>query len=124
MAFGLEHRQDVARRPVAEQLTQSFFVIGDAVLFDQRDEIGWGVARQGRLGKMRIGGNEILGLAVEVGEIAPPAARNQDFLAQSVGALEHGDTAAALAGFDGAHQAGRAATEDECVEGMGHEGHM
>ena len=35
--------------------------------------------------------------------------------------FEDRDAAAALAGFDGAHQAGCAAAENECVEGVGHE---
>ena len=34
--------------------------------------------------------------------------------------FEDRDAAAALAGFDGAHQACRAAAEDECIEGVGH----
>jgi hypothetical protein len=58
---------------------------------------------------------------MKVGEVAASAARDKDLLAQPVGVLDHGDAAAALAGFDGAHQACRAAAENECVEGMGHE---
>ena len=44
---------------VAEKLTQRFFVVGDAMLLDQGDEVGWGVARQRGFGKVRIGGDEI-----------------------------------------------------------------
>ena len=86
------------------------------MLFDQRDEIGGRVAGQRRLGEMRIGGEEILGLAVEVGEIAAAAAGDENFLAQPVGVFEDRDAASALARFDGAHQAGCAATENQCVE--------
>jgi hypothetical protein len=57
---------------------------------------------------------------MKVGEIAAAAAGNKDFLSQAIGAFEHGDAASALAGFDGAHQAGRASAEDECIEGLGH----
>ncbi len=69
---------------------------------------------------MRIRREEILGLAVKVGEIAAAAAGDENLLAQAVGVFEDGDTASALAGFDGAHQAGRAAAENQCVEDMGH----
>jgi len=37
-----------------------------------------------------------------------------------LGVLEHSDAAPALASFDGAHQARRAAAENECIEGMDH----
>ncbi len=87
---------------------------------DQCDEIRGRVAGQRRLGKMRIRGKEILGLAVEVGEIAAAAAGDENLLAQTVGVFEQGDAPAALAGLDGAHQACRAAAENECVEAMGH----
>ena len=86
------------------------------MLFDQRDEIGGSVAGQRRLGEMGIGGEEIFGLAVEVGEVAASAAGDEDFLAEAVGVFEDGDAASALAGFDGAHEAGGSATEDQCVE--------
>jgi hypothetical protein len=36
--------------------------------------------------------------------------------------LEDGDAASALAGFNGTHQACRAAAENHCVEMMGHYG--
>jgi len=57
-------------------------------------------------------------LAVKVGEIAASAAGDQDFLSEAIGVFEDGDAAAALAGFDGAHQSGRAASENECIEGV------
>jgi len=57
---------------------------------------------------------------MEVGEIAASAAGDQDFLSQAIGMLQDCDVAAALAGFDGAHQSRRAATENKCIEGVGH----
>src|SRR5271163_3462061 len=57
---------------------------------------------------------------MKVGEVAASAAGDQNFLAQLTSMFEHGDAAAALAGFDGAHQACRATAENECIEGMGH----
>src|SRR4051794_25309207 len=45
-AFLFKHRDDLARRVVTEELPESFLVISNAMLFDERDEIGWCVARQ------------------------------------------------------------------------------
>jgi hypothetical protein len=59
---------------------------------------------------------------VEVGEVAAASAGDEDFLAETVGMLEDGDAASALAGFNGTHQACRAAAENHCVEMMGHYG--
>jgi hypothetical protein len=52
---------------------------------------------------------------VEVGEIAAAAAGDQDFLADSIRAFEHQNTAAPLAGFNGTHQASRAGSENDDV---------
>jgi hypothetical protein len=57
---------------------------------------------------------------VQVSEVATSAAGDQNFLAEAIRVFENGDAASALAGFDGAHQAGCAATENESVEGMDH----
>ena len=72
--FGQQHGHDRARRAVAEQLAERLLMIRDAMSLDQRDETGRCVARQGRLGKVRIGGEEILRPAVQIGEIRAPAA--------------------------------------------------
>jgi hypothetical protein len=69
---------------------------------------------------MQIRGEEIFWLAMKVGEIAASAAGDQDFLAQAIRVFEHGDAAAALAGFDSAHESCGASSENECIEGMGH----
>jgi hypothetical protein len=69
---------------------------------------------------MRIRGNKVSRQAMEVGEIAASAAGDQDFLSQAVGMFQDCDVAAALAGFDGAHQSRRAATENKCIEGVCH----
>jgi hypothetical protein len=65
---------------------------------------------------MRIGGEKILRLAVDVGEVAAAAARDENFLSQPVGVFEQCNAAAALARFDSAHEAGGASAEDQCVE--------
>ena len=40
-------RENVASRAIAEELSQSFFVIGNAMLLNERDEICGSVAGQG-----------------------------------------------------------------------------
>src|SRR3546814_16382877 len=75
-------RSDCLRRTVAEQLAERLFVPGDAMGVDQRDEIGGGVARQRRLGEMRVRRQKAIGGGVDVGEVAAPAARDQYLLAQ------------------------------------------
>src|SRR5258707_12151587 len=89
LAFGQQHGHDLARRAVAEKLTQGLLVPGDAMLVDQGDEIVLGAARQRRFAEMRIARQERLGAAQEVGEVAASAARDQDLLADLVRSEEH-----------------------------------
>ena len=55
---------------------------------------------------------------MQIGEIATPAAGDEDLFADAIGVLQHGDPAATFAGFDGAHQAGGPAAENDYVEGL------
>ena len=59
-------------------------MIGDAVLFYQRNKIGRRVARQRGLGKVRVGGDEIVRLAMQVGKVAAPAAGDQNLFADTL----------------------------------------
>ena len=79
-------------------------MIRDAVLLDQLYKIRSRVARQRRLRKMGIGREKIFRTGTQIREIAAPAARDQDFLADALRAFEHQHTAAPLARFDGAHE--------------------
>ena len=54
--------------------------------------------------------------AVQVGEVAAPAAGDQDLLADTLRALQHGRAPPAPAGFDGAHQAGCPGAENDYVK--------
>ncbi len=85
------------------------------MLFDQSHEVGRSVARKRRLGEMRIRGKKILRAGVQIGEIAAAAAGDQDLLPDSIRAFEHQHTASALAGFDGTHQPGSTASENDDV---------
>ena len=46
LTFRVHHIGDVRSSMIAEKLAQCFFVIGDAVFFDQGDEVGGCVTRQ------------------------------------------------------------------------------
>ena len=119
-ALGEQQVDDLPRRPVAEQLPERLFVPGDAVAFDEGDEVRGRVAAQRRLGEVRVGRDEAIGRGVEVGEVAPPAARDEDLPARRFGVLDHQHAASALAGLARAHQAGRAGAEDDDVVAVVH----
>lgn len=115
-AFGEQHRNDCARRAVAEQLTERLLVIGNAMAFDQRDEVVLGIAIERGFMKVRIGGQKSFRLAMQVGEIAPPAAGDQDFGARLVEMIQQQHLAAALSRGQSAHQPGGAGTDHDGVE--------
>jgi hypothetical protein len=119
-AFRLEHPGDILRGTIAEELAQRFFVVRDAMLLDESDEIRGSVTRQGGLREVLVRGDEVLRLAMEVGEIAAASAGDKDFFAYAIGALQHGDAPAALARFDGAEEAGRAGAENQSVKLVDH----
>ena len=115
-AFGFQHGGDQACGVIAEELPKRFFVIGDFVFFDEGDEIGGSVAREGGFGEVGILREEVFRLAMEIGEVAAAAPGDKDFFADFFGVFEEEDTAVTLAGFDGAEEAGGAGTEDDCIE--------
>ncbi len=57
---------------------------------------------------------------MQVGEVAASAAGDQDLFPNTVGQLQHGNAASALAGFHGAHQPGCAAAENDYVKFLRH----
>jgi hypothetical protein len=101
---------------VAEELAEGFFVVGDSVFFDQRDEVRGCVTSQGGLGEVRIFGKEVFRLAVKIREVAAAAAGDENFFADFFGALEEHDTAAALSRFDGAQESSGATAEKDYVK--------
>ena len=115
--FAEEHGDDLLGGVVAEELAQGFLVVLNAVAFDEGDEVGGRVAGERGFGEVGIGGEEVVGAGEEVGEVRAASAGDEDFFADAVGAFEEEDAAAALAGFDGAHQAGCACACNYDVEG-------
>ena len=78
-------------------------MIRDSVLLDQSDEIRRRVSRQRGLTEMRVGREEIVGPAMQIGKVTAAASGDEDLLADTVGVLQHGHTAATLASLDGTH---------------------
>jgi hypothetical protein len=113
--FREQHLEDVAGLVVAEQLTQLLLVVGDAVRVDHRDEVPLGVAGQGRFEEMRVVGEEVGRVHVQVGEVAPATAGHEDLLARLVGVVDEQHLAAAGGGGEGTHQAGGTCADDHHV---------
>jgi hypothetical protein len=111
-AFRCKHIGDVTACAVAEKLAQSFFVIRNSMVLHQRDEIGGCVASQRGFGKVGIRGDKVFRLAMKIGEVAAPAAGDQDFFASTRGSLKDGNAPAALPCFNGAQQASGTSAEN------------
>ena len=88
------------------------------MFFGERNEICGGVTGESGFGEVRVGGKKVFGLTKEISEVAAATAGDEDLLAESVGSFEDSYTPVALASFDGAHQTGGAAAEDQSVKGV------
>ncbi len=74
---------------------------------------------------MRVGRQKPFGRGVDVGEVAAPAAGDQDLLPRCVGMVDHEHTLARLARAGGAHQARPSCAKDDNVifgQGLCHAG--
>jgi len=120
-AFRFKHAHDLLRRAIAKELTENLFVVLDAMLFHERNEIGRRVSRQRRFGEVRIGRNKVFWLTVQVGKVAAAAAGNQYLFANASGTFEYGHTPAALPRLDGAHQSSCSATENNHIKVVFHD---
>jgi hypothetical protein len=114
-AFGQQHGDDAACRAIAEKLAERFFMPGDAVSLHKIQEIARRVTRQGRAAEMFVRGIEFVRHAMQIGKIAAPAARNQDFLASLPRMVQHQHAAATARRGDRAHQPGRTCTQDQNI---------
>jgi hypothetical protein len=70
---------------------------------------------------VRVGGDEVLGLTVQVSEVAAAASGNQDLFADTASAFQNCHASSALACLDGAHEARGAAPENNDVEFFFHD---
>jgi hypothetical protein len=66
---------------VAEKLAGCFFVIGDAMLLDQLEEVERGESAERGFAEVRVVGQIVFGLHPEMGEVAASAAGYRDLLA-------------------------------------------
>ena len=115
-AFLFQHGDDLLRRAIAKELSQRFLMVGNAVLLHQRDEIRRRVACQCGLSKVWVGGDKIFRTAMQIGEIAASAARDQDLLSYAFSPLQYHHAASTLARFNGAHEASCAAAENDYIK--------
>jgi hypothetical protein len=74
------------------------------MLFDQSDEVCGCIPCERRFYEVWICGYEMFRPAIGIGEITSAAARNENLFARTIGMLNHGDAASALASFHRAHK--------------------
>ena len=111
-----QHIHDLPRRVIAEQLSQRFLVPLDSVPLDQFKKVLRLVERQRGLRKMRILRDEVCRRAVNVGEVAAPAAGDQDLSPRLRIVLQQQNSPASLSRNSRTHQSRRAGTEHNHIE--------
>ena len=84
-----QHLHDLGGATVAEQLSLRLFVPGDAGTVDKRDETLGPEPGQRRGTEPRHLRQEAFMAGAEIGEIAPPPARDADLFARSAGVVQH-----------------------------------
>src|SRR5688572_477381 len=84
-AFRQQHGNDLARRAIAKQLAECLLVISDAMPLNHRNEISLRVAAQRRSAEIGVAGQKPIRLTAKVGEIAAPAARDENLGSDLVG---------------------------------------
>ena len=114
-AFFQQHGDDLPGRTVAEQLPQRLFVPGDAMAFHQIEEVARGISAERGFREVRVLRQVPIRRGVDIGEIAPPAAGNQDLLARLSGTFQHHHPFAELACAPCGHQARRAAAQNDRI---------
>ena len=116
VALGLQHRDDLARRVVAELLAELLLVMSDTVLLDECDEMRRRVARERTAAEIRILRQVIRRSGIRVGEVAATSAGDTDLLADDVIVLDQQHAASALACDRRAHHAGGTGADDDDIE--------
>ena len=106
---------DLCGRPVAEELAQGSFVIGDAVAVHQSDEIARGVAAERGNTELRILRQEMLGRGLAVCEVASPPTQMRIFLPADSACSTTSTDRPRLASLSRAHHAGSARADDHDV---------
>ena len=91
-------------------------VFDDAYVYDADRDAVMTLALGTALAEVGIGGQIAVRCGMEIGEVASPAAGDEDLLSRPVTMVDQQHPAAALAGNGGAHQAGAAGAEHDRVE--------
>src|SRR5260370_804298 len=91
------------------------------MFFNQSDEICRRVSCQCGFGEVRVGGDKVFRLTMQVGEVAASAAGNQYLLTDAPGAFQPRHAPSAFARLDGAHESSGPATEDDDVKVVFHD---
>ena len=91
-------------------------MVENAMSFNHLDEIGRREPRECGFGKGRIRCDEIFGRCMQVGEITPAPAGNQNLPSGELTAFENRDFASAFSSLNGAHQTSCAPANDDNVE--------
>ena len=115
-ALDLKHVEDLAGGVIAEELAQCLFVPLDSVALDKFEEVLRLIESQGRFGEVRIRGDEVFRSAMNIGEVAAAATRDEDLAAGLGIVFEEEDAPFALTGGGCAHETGGASAKDDDVE--------
>ena len=94
---------------------KSNFVTGQQI-----DEIMLAILLQRRFTKMPVLRQKHLGIGMKIGEIAPAAAGNANFLGKFLGMIKHQHTPPTLASLNRAHQPGCPGTNNDHIEIKSH----
>ena len=65
---------------------------------------------------MGIGGEEVFGAGMEIGEVGAASSGDEDFFSRFVGVVDEEDAVSAMSGEGGAEEAGGTGSEDDDVE--------
>ena len=89
-------------------------MVRNAVPFDKRQKVRRCEAGERRFAEMRAAvADEIVGADIEIGEVAPSTAGDEDLVSQARRVFQHHNRTPAPSRRDGAHQT-RRATADDC----------
>jgi hypothetical protein len=86
------------------------------MFFNECDEIRGRVAGESGLREVLVRGDKVVRPAMDVGEIATASAGNQNFLADAIGALQHGNVASPFAGLYCTEQPGSPGAKNQSVK--------
>jgi hypothetical protein len=110
-----QHVDDLARTSIAKELTQFLLVIGDPMLFYERDKVRGSVTSERGLAEVRVGRDEVFRARMNVGEVTTATAGDFNLLASSVGTFQQQDFAPALARFNRTKKTGSSCADDDDI---------